>query len=186
MSPFHVFLPRDRWLSGEQLPYHCACGLVLCKLDPVRTGPDRCCWICARPRTCRISAHDIGRLYTRAIEQQKVPGKRARQAYVLQHLKRRPCAYCGQSFPPVAMDFHHVRRDLKDGRPETMQMAACAAELTKCIVLCACCHRIEEAARGRRQAAMCRRINAWMADDIARARHVQQHPALPSGRGSDE
>jgi hypothetical protein len=60
-----------------------------------------------------------------------------------------PCLDCGNKFPPVAMDFDHVRGiKIKD----ISQMMTCnpekiLAEIAKCEVVCACCHRIRTAAR---------------------------------------
>lgn len=57
-----------------------------------------------------------------------------------------PCADCGQRWPPVAMDFDHVRGEKIDNvsnmvsqlRPPEM----IKSEMAKCDVVCACCHRI--------------------------------------------
>jgi hypothetical protein len=73
--------------------------------------------------------------------------RRAREVaknYVDQ-LKRQPCADCGGNFPPFMMDFDHVRGDklvdvsrLRSGRPARARLEA---ELAKCEVVCANCHR---------------------------------------------
>ena len=76
------------------------------------------------------------------------PGnRRAREAinkYVDQ-LKSRPCTDCGGYFPPFVMDFDHVRGDktadisrLRDARAARAKLEA---ELAKCEVVCANCHR---------------------------------------------
>lgn len=60
------------------------------------------------------------------------------------------CADCRRKFPPVAMDFDHVR-----GKNMTIATMASAAykiglileEIKFCDIVCACCHRIRTAAR---------------------------------------
>lgn len=61
-------------------------------------------------------------------------------------LKAEPCTDCGHSFPSDAMDFDHVRgvkvaniSDLLDG-----SRARLDAELLKCELVCATCHRQRE------------------------------------------
>jgi len=57
-----------------------------------------------------------------------------------------PCGDCGHRFPPYVMDFDHVRgakvSDVsamaRDGRPYEVVLA----EIEKCDVVCANCHRI--------------------------------------------
>lgn len=78
----------------------------------------------------------------RSRQQQRIDAKRdfARQA------KSRPCMDCGKSYPYYVMDFDHrlgVKKlaqvsDLtaKDCNPERLQ-----AEIAKCDVVCANCHR---------------------------------------------
>ena len=55
------------------------------------------------------------------------------------------CAKCGKAYPLCVFDFHHV--DGKDVRPAKIisqgNIKAIASELSKCILLCANCHRIE-------------------------------------------
>jgi len=76
------------------------------------------------------------------------PGnRRAREAinnYVDQ-VKSRPCADCGGHFPPFIMDFDHVRgekaADISRLRGARASRARLEAELAKCEVVCANCHR---------------------------------------------
>ena len=64
--------------------------------------------------------------------------------------KSAPCADCGQKFPPEVMDFDHVR-GLKEGDISRLVYTAgeerVRAELEKCEVVCANCHRLRTAAR---------------------------------------
>lgn len=61
-------------------------------------------------------------------------------------LKDRPCAACGGKFHPVCMDWHH-----RDESAKTFNIASgfryakprILAEIAKCDLLCANCHRME-------------------------------------------
>ena len=54
------------------------------------------------------------------------------------------CATCGETHP-ATLDFHHVNPNEKDGAISAMVLASSKkkllAEIEKCIVLCANCHR---------------------------------------------
>jgi hypothetical protein len=85
----------------------------------------------------------------RALQKARVtPGNvRAREAinnYVDQ-VKSRPCVDCGGHFPPFVMDFDHVRgekaADISRLRRARASRARLEAELAKCEVVCANCHR---------------------------------------------
>jgi len=56
------------------------------------------------------------------------------------------CVKCGGTFPLSVYDFHHVYTN-KDGSPGDLICSASvekiAAELSKCVLICANCHRIE-------------------------------------------
>ena len=68
-------------------------------------------------------------------------------------VKARPCADCGQPYPPYVMDFDHVR-GVKVGNIAHMKTyvptATLRAEIAKCDVVCANCHRIRSHARAGR------------------------------------
>lgn len=57
------------------------------------------------------------------------------------------CARCGGSFPPSVYDFHHRDPSKKENDPSTLvdiaSVETIAAEVEKCELLCANCHRIE-------------------------------------------
>ena len=67
-------------------------------------------------------------------------------------LKDKPCADCGNSFPPIAMDFDHREENEKTGTISSLvynrSMEEILEETKKCDVVCACCHRIRTYARG--------------------------------------
>lgn len=66
----------------------------------------------------------------------------------LRQLKSARCLDCGAGFPPVAMDFDHRKSETKRDNvsriaagPE-FSMADLKAEISKCELVCANCHRI--------------------------------------------
>lgn len=58
----------------------------------------------------------------------------------------RPCVDCGGSFPPYVMDFDHVRGEklgnIGDMINRAMNFDRILAEIAKCDLVCANCHRI--------------------------------------------
>lgn len=62
----------------------------------------------------------------------------------LNQIKNRPCKDCRRRFPSVCMDFDHRRgrKKFAIGKALGCGMRALAAELAKCDVVCANCHRI--------------------------------------------
>lgn len=74
---------------------------------------------------------------------------RTRRAFLDQIKEATPCADCGTSFPAVCMDFDHVRGK-KLGNVGTMwswDIEKLRAEIAKCEIVCACCHRLRTQAR---------------------------------------
>ena|SRR5712691_7395370 len=69
-------------------------------------------------------------------------------------IKSQPCTDCGGSFDPVCMDFDHL--DGNDKVPggiarlvaNAYGWEAIMAEIAKCELVCANCHRLRTAARG--------------------------------------
>lgn len=58
--------------------------------------------------------------------------------------KDKPCADCGHSFPTCCMDFDHVRgkKSFDIASNVTSSTEKLIAEIAKCDVVCANCHRI--------------------------------------------
>ena len=78
--------------------------------------------------------------------------KEANKEYIRAY-KDRPCADCGGVFPVCCMDLHHVEQEGRDSKTKrngnSLVSQLCHfsreridAELSKCVVLCANCHRI--------------------------------------------
>lgn len=67
----------------------------------------------------------------------------------LQALKAGPCVDCGDTFPPECMDFDHVRGEkvANVGSLTTFSNVKLMAEIAKCDLVCANCHRIRTQAR---------------------------------------
>lgn len=65
--------------------------------------------------------------------------------------RSRPCADCGQTFPPVVMQFDHTGSDKEMGISEMVRRPLSEkrlrAEIAKCEVVCANCHIIRTATR---------------------------------------
>lgn len=57
-----------------------------------------------------------------------------------------PCADCGVSYPPRAMDYHHTDPSSKEASLGTLIHLGgwdrILAEIEKCVLLCANCHRL--------------------------------------------
>lgn len=81
------------------------------------------------------------------LDKNEVYNKEARRIRyeITDRLKSVPCNHCGKTFPPCAMDFHHVGD--KEQLISSMVRQNCKIdklekEIAKCVVLCANCHRI--------------------------------------------
>jgi hypothetical protein len=63
--------------------------------------------------------------------------------------KSKPCMDCKHVFPPCAMDFDHVRgkKEFSIGNAHMRAMDSVLAEIAKCDLVCACCHRVRTAER---------------------------------------
>lgn len=73
---------------------------------------------------------------------------------IIRRAKDIPCADCGQRFAPSQMDFDHVRGikefNIGDAKRK-VGSERLEAEITKCDVVCAVCHRIRTRRRRRGQ-----------------------------------
>ncbi len=112
----------------------------------------------AEAAKCDIVCANCHRVRTRHALESRPPGqtgnsaglerKRARwraQARLLDALRDRPCADCGGRYPPCAMDFDHVHGATKAYTVTRMVGRAgdarVLAEVAKCDIVCANCHR---------------------------------------------
>ena len=70
--------------------------------------------------------------------------RQAERQEFLNEIKNVPCKDCGNSYPPYCMDFDHVDGD-KSGNLSEMKsysLERILAEIAKCEIVCANCHRI--------------------------------------------
>lgn len=81
-------------------------------------------------------------------------GQRLKKLAVVQAKKNVPCADCGQIFPPVVMDFDHIgeKSFTISGRISARSIEGLLAEIAKCEVVCANCHRLRTHARRQKRA----------------------------------
>src|SRR3954469_2486289 len=96
------------------------------------------------PERCR--AYD--RLYRKRHPERVNAAARAyrgKNRAIMRAAKNVPCADCGGRFPPCVMDFDHVRGDKLfhiGSYGEACAPQKLKAEIAKCEVVCANCHRI--------------------------------------------
>lgn len=108
------------------------------------------CFSLNRPRVDAVEQYRNRRCnQCRAQREKGSPAVRAKLALV-EEMKARPCADCGRTFPKVCMDFDHVRGEKKytiGTAYRWLPMEKLKAEIEKCDVVCACCHRIRTESR---------------------------------------
>ena len=78
------------------------------------------------------------------IREKQREDKRLKKLQAIQYLGGR-CSKCLQEFHPAVYEFHHLDPATKDRDPSKMLSLTwrkVAAELDKCILLCANCHRL--------------------------------------------
>lgn len=96
----------------------------------------------ARQKAYRSSPE--GRAVINAIDAKR----RARNRDYVRVAKQNPCAHCGGTFHPAAMEFHHLDPTQKLNNIATMvgtgrSMKSLQEEIAKCVLICANCHRIQ-------------------------------------------
>lgn len=75
-------------------------------------------------------------------------GRRKFYRQLLDELKTTPCHDCGGLYPPYVMDFDHVRGEKMFGlskvvnQLQDLPLDVVLAEVAKCEIVCANCHRI--------------------------------------------
>lgn len=84
------------------------------------------------------------------LDDQKV--RRERIGVWADSLKNMPCADCGQTFPPVAMDWDHLPQYEKEMTVSVMVNRRLTkdrilGEIAKCELICSNCHRVRTAER---------------------------------------
>lgn len=94
-------------------------------------------------RDCHKAANQLHYLSNKQAHLEKAYQRRAQLRRLVNEAKAKPCADCGVSYPFYVMDF-----DRREGRDFTISQAWRArawdkviAEIQKCDVVCANCHR---------------------------------------------
>jgi hypothetical protein len=107
---------------------------------------------------CRACHHAVQRRYyeRNAVSERLRTRRRARRVRtenrerVLEYLQSHPCIDCGER-DLVVLEFHHVRGEKRDHvgclLRDCYEWRVVAAEIAKCVVLCANCHRRRTAVR---------------------------------------
>ena len=109
-------------------------------------------------RTCTASYH---RAYYRRHRDRQIAAvterrrrRIARNRVLVNEAKNKPCEDCGQSLPPAAMDLDHVRGPKVGDVSRLVYQAptdVVVAEIAKCEVVCATCHRLRTLRRSVRR-----------------------------------
>lgn len=102
-------------------------------------------------RDCKACVAAYGREWRKRNPEYKRPGEEATNDRYLS-LKRNPCQDCGRSFPAVCMDYDHRPGEVKIKSVSRMVMEhrpwlLIEAEIAKCDLVCANCHRIRTSRR---------------------------------------
>lgn len=71
---------------------------------------------------------------------------RNRQRAIIDQLKAKPCTDCGMSYLPCVMEFDHIRGSklFNIGKTTSRRLTDILAEIDKCELVCANCHKIRE------------------------------------------
>ena len=120
---------------------------------------------------CKVCKAEYNRAwYAKNHEKQKADVQRNRKVRkaqliaLLAEAKSGPCQDCGRTFPPEAMDFDHVRG--RKPRNVSALVYACVsdarllAEIAKCDLVCANCHRIRTMERAKQKRRMGESVGA--------------------------
>ena len=93
----------------------------------------------------RAKEREKARAKGRSSDPEQVKRAYAKRRALLDELKARPCMDCGQTFPSECMDFDHRPGEDKLGNIGFIYKGALVrllAEIEKCDLVCANCHRV--------------------------------------------
>jgi hypothetical protein len=94
--------------------------------------------------------------------------RRERGKVYVDESKSRPCVDCGVRYPPYVMDFDHVRGEkslnLSRLRNSRLAWSRLLAELEKCEVVYAKCHRMRTRVRSEGRSIQRCPMPAWLAE----------------------
>jgi len=100
-------------------------------------------WKEQNPEKVKLYAARHYNLHKEIINSSKVEARKERHKF-LNWLKSQPCVDCKKNYPPVCMDFDHVRgkKVASIGRMYMFSWEKLQEELKKCEPVCSNCHRI--------------------------------------------
>lgn len=120
----------------------CGRQLPLNSYSKMRSGKNSRCRDCvnARNRKWRKTANGKVRVRASAL------ATRDHNLFLIRKSKNKPCTDCGIKYPYYVMDFDHVRgrKLLNLGAARCKPTRMVEAEIAKCDVVCANCHRKRE------------------------------------------
>lgn len=124
---------------------------------PYKNPEDKAAWY--EKNRARLSEKARAR-YQENIEQRREYARnrqRERRQFVTEFKEQHPCACCGGRFPGIVMEFHHPRGRDKEGAVSDMiregvNLERIKAEMEKCELLCANCHRLAHWREGQGEA----------------------------------
>lgn len=114
---------------------------IVCKKQPIRDGiRTSYCVDCNRAYGKKNYQENKERYFRLAKKRDDELDK------LINDFKDKPCADCNQKYPPYVMDLDHVDPSTKEFKVSTMRRRKMAfekiiAEMNKCEVVCANCHR---------------------------------------------
>lgn len=95
---------------------------------------------------CKIKKRKVAKPKDKAVYNKYLRERGKANNEWLQGLKQSPCMDCKKSFPPVCMDFDHVRGEklynVGSMAYSTTSRDKILTEIAKCDLVCANCHRI--------------------------------------------
>lgn len=139
--------PRVQQLIRDNQRAHRGRKALRSLVPPV--GLTKCCIRCHLEKPLEEFSKNLGSRYSRgswccACASEHNKNKMAKNQASLELAKNKPCADCGRRLPSCCMDFDHVdgvkRGDVS--RLLSFSLENLLAEILKCEVVCACCHRI--------------------------------------------
>ena len=106
-----------------------------------KDGHSAWCKQCVNASTKRWASTKAGKAKKRAVTHAKI---QRNKEFVFSYLSTHPCVDCPES-DPVVLEFDHVRGEKKCDLSKlvfkTVSLERIAAEIEKCVVRCANCHR---------------------------------------------
>lgn len=97
---------------------------------------------------CRSCQSEMSKNHYRSNKNSYLDRNQRRMTEVMKFVddfKSRPCADCGNSYHPQAMDLHHengIKEEIVSKLRRKTTLPKVKREIEKCVVLCAVCHRL--------------------------------------------